>query len=231
MAADASSSFNNDNDANIGDALSSVTNAAVDSIANAVKDEPDVDAEEIERKRKMVQKRLTAKSYKVTLPLAAPSVSNIGIRLCQISKGRNLDSVLELNLDSLDLEDSSKRDKESDTNEVNMDIASIQRRIDGEFQGLVVSSVTKNSAAWEAGVRPGDILKTTSATLGNKMWPKSTLEGVKSAVSSRKAVADSMEFEFQGLVETVDNRFELTLERPIGFNLKGAESKNTTDDT
>jgi hypothetical protein len=236
MAADASSSFNNDNkntDANIGDALSSVTNAAVDSIANAVKDEPDTDAEEVARKQKMVQNRQAGKSYKVTLPLAASLVSNLGIRLCQFSKGRKLDSILELNLDTLDMEDGSKRTElqksinsksNSGSDETTeMDIPSIQRRIDGEFRGLVVSSVRENSAGWDAGVRPGDILKTTSATLGKKMWPKSTLEGVKSAIISRKAVADSMEFEFQHLVETVDNQFELTLTRPIGFNLKGKQ--------
>lgn len=215
MAADASSPFNNDNDANIGDALSSVTNAAVDSIANAVKDEPDVDAQEVARKQKMVQKRLTAKSYKVNLPLAASS--DIGIRLCRVSKGRKLDSDLELNLDTLEFEDGSLRSG----SEVEMDMANIQRRIDGVFRGLIVSSVRENSAGWEAGVRPGDILKKTSATLGKNMWPKSTLEGVKSAISSRKAVAGSMDFEFQRLVETVDNQFELTLTRPIGFNLKG----------
>lgn len=227
MAADASSSFNNGNDANIGDAISSVTNAAVDSIANAVKDEPDVDAEEIARKVKMVRRRQTGNTFKVTLPLAASSESNIGIRLSEISKGRNLDSVLELNLDTLGLEDGSKRsdatDNKSDNKDIDMDISDIRRRIDGEFNGLIVSSVTENSAGWEAGVRPGDILKATSATLGNKMWPKSTQEGVKSAITSRRIVAESMEFEFQRLVETVDNQFELSLTRPIGFNLKETE--------
>ena len=218
MAADASSSFNNDN----GDAFSSVTNAAVDSIANVVKDEPDVDAEKIARKQKMVKKRQTKKSYKVTLPLAASSASNIGIQLSRISKGRKIDSDLELNLDTLDIGSGSKSSsKITQSKAMDMDISNTLRRIDGEFQGLVVSSVRENSAAWETGVRPGDILKSTSATLGNKMWPKSTLEGVKSAIMSRKAVAESMEFEFQRLADTFDNQFELTLTRPIGFNLKG----------
>jgi len=232
MAADASSSFNNDKDA-IGDALSSVTNAAVDSIANVVKDEPDVDAEEIARKQKMVQKRQTGKTYKVTLPLAESSVSDIGIRVCQFSKGRNLESVFELNFDTLLLEDSTKRsadtDEANDNKDTEMDMYKIQRRIDGEFQGLVVSYVAENSSGWKAGVRPGDILRTTSATLGNQMWPKSTLDGVRSAISSRKAVADTMEFEFQRLGETVDNQFELTLTRPIGLNLRGKQRKACVD--
>lgn len=219
MAADASSPFNNDNDANIGDALSSVTNAAVDSIANAVKDEPDVDAQEVARKQELVQKRQSAKLYQVTLPLSKSS--DIGISLCQISKGPTMDTDMELNLDTLEIE---KR-KESETdNDIEMDIAKIQRQIYGEYSGLVVSYVRENSAAWEAGVRQGDILKRTSATLGKQMWPKSTLEGVKSALSSRKAVAESMAFEFQRLVETVDNQFELTLTRPIGFNLRGKQA-------
>lgn len=219
MAVDASY---NDNDANIGDALSSVTNAAVDSIANAVKDEPDVDAEVVARKQEMVHKRHTEKLYKVTLPLTMPS--DTGISLCEISKGKKLDADLELNLDTLQLENSANRKQSaSEDTEIEMDIAKIQRRIYGEFSGLVVSHVRENSAAWEAGVRPGDILKRTSATLGKQMWPKSTLEGVMSAMSSRNAVSDSMEFEFQRLVETTDNQFELSLTRPIGFNLKGKQ--------
>lgn len=230
-----------------GEALSSATNAAVDSIFNVITDEPDIDAINIARKQELVQQRQTAKTYKVTLPLAASSttmttprrsllstssscsasVLSLGITLCQISKGRNLDSVFELNLDTLELEDGTKRTNTtsniSDNNcdESIMDTSTIRRRIDGEFQGLVVSSVKQGSAGWVAGVRPGDILTKTSATLGNQMWPKSTLCGVKSVLQSRKAVAESVQFEFQRLGETVDNQYELTLTRPIGLNLKG----------
>ena len=170
-----------------------------------------MDAEEVARKKEMVQKRQTEKVFQVTLPLTSPSA--LGISVCEL----NLDAPFELNLDTLELENVSNREQND------IEIAKIQRRIYGEFTGLVVSSVREGSAAWEAGVRPGDILKRTSATLGKQMWPKSTLEGVKSAVSSRNAVAESMEFEFQRLVETVDNKFELTLTRPIGFNLKGKQ--------
>merc|ERR1740133_883757 len=65
----------------------------------------------------------------------------------------------------------------------------------------------------------------SSATIGNSMWPKSTLDGVKSSVLSRKAVTESIQFEFQRLdAETVvDNQYELTLTRPIGLNLKETE--------
>ena len=222
--------------------LSSVTTAAVDSIVSNVIssttgiDEPDVDAIDIARKQELVSQRQKAKTYKVTLPLTSMpsqqrrttrtassvsvSVLSLGITLCQISKGRNLDSVFELNLDTLELEDGTKRTN----NNINTWTTSTTRqRIDGNFQGLVVSSVKQGSAGWVSGVRPGDILKTSSATIGNSMWPKSTLDGVKSAVLSRKAVAESIQFEFQRLdAETVvDNQYELTLARPIGLNLKG----------
>jgi len=247
MAADASSSFTNDegegdSNNNIGEALSSATNAAVDSIANAVKDEPDTDAQEIARRQELVRKRQTEKSYKVILSLSESS--NMGIRLCQIqmstttttatATGQSLDCVLELDLDTMEVnERTQQQQQQQDSDDVYhqevMDSSTIRRRMmmttnnGGDFRGLVVSSVTEEGAGWAAGVRPGDILKSTSATLGSRMWPKSTLEGVKSAITSRKAVSDTMEFEFQRPVETDDNQFELTLTRPIGFNLKETE--------
>ena len=96
------------------------------------------------------------------------------------------------------------------------------RRIDGEYQGTVVSSVLKGGAAWTAGVRAGDILQATSATMGNQMWPKSTVEGVRSAMQSRKATSSSIEMEFQRIGDAEDNQFELSLSKPIGMQLKGA---------
>ena len=56
--------------------------------------------------------------------------------------------------------------------------------LDESFDGVVVSSVARGGLAWKSGVRAGDILTATSATMGNKLWPKSTLDGIKSAISS-----------------------------------------------
>ncbi|KAL3904395.1 MAG: hypothetical protein SGARI_004938, partial [Bacillariaceae sp.] len=159
------------------------------------------------------------KSYKVTLPLASSSLAqsssgsvlNLGFTLCQISKGRKIDSTVRLNLDSLELEKytsstaSVVQEEEEEEDETRMNLGTIQRRIDGEFQGLVVASVEKESAGWMAGVRPGDILKTSSATIGSQLWPKSTLEGVQSAMVSRKAVSESVPFELQRLGVIGDN--------------------------
>jgi hypothetical protein len=246
-----SSSNGSSNGDVLGEALTSVTYAAVDSISQAVlRDEPDMDADSIARKQRLMLNRV--QTYKVTLPLASlPAKSQsivltLGITLCQITKGRVLETTRELNLDTLEVEDhltatsSSSINSYNDDNNSNndrstsftsspppvvvvqrMDTTSIRRRIDGEFHGVVVSAVVEGSAGWMAGVRPGDILKTSSATLGTSLWPKSTLDGVKSAIQSRKAVAESVQFEFQRLGEAIDNQFELTLTRPIGLELKG----------
>jgi hypothetical protein len=210
----------------LGEALSTVTNAARDSITEAVSDEPDIEEAEIALKQRMVEKRV--KTYAVTLPLASTpiegksTVLSMGITLGQIRKGRTIDST-SLNLDTLRFDESDGSQGTKGLQK--MDEASLRRRVDGEFQGLVVSSIVEGSSSWVAGVRAGDILKTTSATIGAQLWPKSTLEDVRSAIVSRKATPGSIQFEFQRLGEAVDNQFELTLSRPIGLELKGKNLK------
>lgn len=207
----------------IGEAFNSVTQTARDSIANVVRDEPDSDEAVIALKQQQVQQR--TKTYTVTLPLISSSIMEgqsqvlaMGMSLCQVNKGREFEG-LELDLDSLEfLKTDTVREKEGVER---LDEATVSRRINGEFQGLVVSSVTKDGAAWTAGVRPGDILKSSSATVGAQRWPKSSLEGVRSAIQSRKVVSGSIQFELQRPGEAVDNQYELTLTRPIGLELKG----------
>eukprot|EP00529_Nitzschia_sp_RCC80_P003169 CAMPEP_0113516040 /NCGR_PEP_ID=MMETSP0014_2-20120614/41319_1 /TAXON_ID=2857 /ORGANISM="Nitzschia sp." /LENGTH=1114 /DNA_ID=CAMNT_0000412755 /DNA_START=492 /DNA_END=3836 /DNA_ORIENTATION=- /assembly_acc=CAM_ASM_000159 len=232
--------------------LSSATNAAVDSIISNLTpdDSPDLDEQQILRRQQLLRSRSIAggqQTYKVTLPLRSSSTSSsvttaaadasrvteqatgasvldMGIRLCQINRGRNMNDKEQLDLDTLEYTSSSSSSSSSSPSssaaaEV-MDVSSLQRRIDGEFQGIVVWSVQEGSAGWMAGVRPGDILTTSSATLGEQLWPKSTLDGVRSAMQSRKAVAGSIQFEFQRLADVEDNQFELSLTRPIGLELR-----------
>ena len=214
-----SANYPEDSDA-LGEALNTVTTAAKDSISQAVSDFPDTDADEIARKQQQVGNRIN--TYSVTLPLASKTLEKqaplllMGFRLRQISAGRAF-SETELDMDTLEYIES-----ENDS----VDTAgSVLKRIDGEFRGLVVSYVSEDGAAWKAGIRAGDILKTTSATMGSNMWPKSTLDGVRSAVSSRKATSRSVGFELQRLGEAIDNEFELTLTRPIGLELRGEHQK------
>lgn len=215
--------FNNNNQN--GEIIGEAFNAARDSIANAVRDEPDTDEEMIALRQQRVQER--TKTYTVTLPLVKSSfieeksqVLSMGMSACQVNKGREFEG-LELDLDSLEFLKTDAIQEEEGVER--LDEVSLSRRITGEFQGLVVSSVTKDGAAWAAGVRPGDIIKSTSATMGSQRWPKSSLEGVRSVLQSRKAVSTSIQFELQRPGEAVDNQFELTLTRPIGLELKESE--------
>jgi hypothetical protein len=214
----------------ITDALNSVTSAARDTIVNAVRDEPDSDEARIALKQKQVQGR--TKTYIVTLPLPSltskivhdeqqprSQVLTMGMSLCQVTKGREFQG-LELDLDSLNFLKTDAIDTQETIERLD-EVGFLSRRITGEFQGLVVSAVRKDGAAWASGVRPGDIVKSTSATMGSQRWPKSSLEGIRSVIQSRKAVSGSIQFEFQRLGEAVDNQYELTLTRPIGLELKG----------
>jgi len=102
------------------------------------------------------------------------------------------------------------------------------------FDGVVVSSVARGGLAWTAGVRAGDVLTATSATIGGKLWPKSTLDGVRSAISSRKIISATMDFEFRSLGLDEANgadavkSFELSLSRPIGINVEDTDDGYVT---
>lgn len=228
---------NNNNNQSVGDAVDALTTAARDSIHNAVvaADEPDLYEAEIALKKKLVQER--SKTYTVTLPLSkaaatSSSILSMGVTLRQINKGRVL-LPDELVLDTLSIQRAArveidtammdmKKEEDKDTiDRFDFDLPTLASKVKGDFCGTVVSSVSKKSAAWAAGVRAGDILKSTSATLGDAMWPKSTLEGVRSAISSRRATSGRIQLEFQRVSQVVDNQFELTLTRPIGMELKG----------
>jgi len=97
--------------------------------------------------------------------------------------------------------------------------------LDPEMKGIIVSRVIRGSMAWNAGVRSGDFLLATSATLGDKIWPKSTLDGVRSALSSRKIMSSSMKFQFKRAgfsitsTDEIVQEFEMSLMRPLGVNI------------
>ena len=82
---------------------------------------------------------------------------------------------------------------------------------------VVVTQVDPSSKAYREGVRVGDVLQAVSATMGGALWPKSTLEGVQSAMSSRKVASKDMTLSFK---REQQNLFELTLQRPLGFDIQ-----------
>jgi hypothetical protein len=179
---------------------------------------------------------LVAKGQEIAL------TNTIGMSLRQVYSGRKL-SELALDVDTLrfqSFEDEVQGrrivdEKSEDNAAAQLISGSIQvlqntalELLNESFDGVVVSSVARGGLAWQSGVRAGDVLTATSATMGGKLWPKSTLDGVKSAVSSRKVILPTMDFEFRrlvsdqvdGVVETVQS-FELSLSRPIGINVEG----------
>ena len=56
------------------------------------------------------------------------------------------------------------------------------------------------------------------------MWPKSTLEGVRSAISSRKLLSSSMQLKLERPADKalgdVVEEFELSVTRPIGITIQ-----------
>lgn len=168
------------------------------------------------------------------------AVSNtIGMSLRQVYSGRKL-SELALDVDtmrfqSFEDEVQGRRVDGEENAQVSGSVQVLQNSslemLKESFDGVVVSSVARGGLAWQSGVRAGDVLIATSATIGSKLWPKSTLDGVRSAISSRKVILPTMDFEFHRLAseegdgaEAVQS-FELSLLRPIGINVEG-ETQN-----
>jgi pentatricopeptide repeat protein len=214
-------------------------------LANLVTDavQTDDDAEEIElaeRRRKISER---AGTYRVSLPLSRPSrymtrsVQQqpllMGLCLRQYTEGGEiLDQVLDL--DSLAIRTIASDDEAvEDTPDVSSTYVEIiqssvmqehLRKAKYSSGGVYVSSVIVKSPAWNAGVRPGDVMTAAASTLGDALWPKTTLEGVRSALTSRRMVSGSATFEFQRTdvaSKELDNVYELTLSKPIGLNLRG----------
>ncbi len=58
------------------------------------------------------------------------------------------------------------------------------------------------------------------------MWPKSTLDGIRSVISSRKVMSSTMDIEFRRSGELIPDsdlvqEFELSLSRPMGIHIEG----------
>mmetsp|Transcript_37674 Transcript_37674/g.80459 ORF Transcript_37674/g.80459 Transcript_37674/m.80459 type:complete len:1090 (-) Transcript_37674:62-3331(-) len=167
------------------------------------------------------------------------NANSVGMSLRQVYSGRKL-SELALDVDTLRFQSfadelQGRRVDGETESAVGPDAVQVLQNsalemLKESFDGVVVSSVARGSLAWASGVRAGDVLVATSATIGGKLWPKSTLDGVRSAISSRKVISSTMDFEFRHLspgeeangVEAVKS-FELSLSRPIGINVEDTD--------
>lgn len=147
----------------------------IDAIPNPLADD-EADEEEFEASNtpKSLQ-RLAANSYTVDLPIGDLSEDMLGLSLRQVGKGNQI-SDLALDVDSLLLVESSdmntiKNTKNNENNEQMLDKAAwtnlFENEVGPNFEGVVVSKIIENGLAWNAGVRIGDVLIATSATMGD----------------------------------------------------------------
>eukprot|EP00904_Undaria_pinnatifida_P010501 jgi/Undpi1/6581/HiC_scaffold_20.g09060.m1 len=102
----------------------------------------------------------------------------------------------------------------------------------GECQGGVcVSKVRPGCSAELQGVRPGDRVVATSATLGDGLWEKNTVDGILSAVGTRLVFSETVTLRVERPLEpqqlaaarfqkSVTQTFEVTLRRPPGLILE-----------
>ena len=201
-------------------------------VSEGLQSDDDDEEKQIAARRQKYNQR--AGSFRVTLPiiqLSSSSDSNtvrspslLGMKLRQFYPGQELsDKVLDL--DSLTIESLAPTTDEPQSTETLqvVNVAEMKKRLNPELSGVFVSSVVVDSPAWNAGVRPGDLLVSSAATFGDSMWPKTTLEGVRSSLTSRRMVSGSATFEFQRSDSQIDNIYELTLAKPIGLQLKGTK--------
>ena len=99
----------------------------------------------------------------------------------------------------------------------------------------------ESGGAHAAGCRAGDRVVATSATLGDPMWPNSSIAGVVSAVRSRLQLGNqkvslrierSLDDDEVALAElrsreSVKERWEVELQKPLGLTLKNVDGTPT----
>ena len=176
---------------------------------------------------------------KTTTDLATPDVF-FGITVAEVTPGRIL-SNRRLDLDSMLTEIVDTLIEEE----------RLVQNIQGNYRGLIITSMIPDSPLSVMGVKVGDMITAISATIGDNVWPTSTLQGIQSALSSRKLTSGSVTIEFrpstatispsssttsstpfqasadlsvsteslETSVTTASQQYELTLSRPLGFQI------------
>eukprot|EP00903_Cladosiphon_okamuranus_P006597 g6444.t1 len=97
--------------------------------------------------------------------------------------------------------------------------------------GVCISKVHKGCSAERLGVRAGDRVVATSATLGDVLWEKNTVDGILSAVGTRLVFSNTVTLRVERALdaqqlaaarfrESVTQTYEVTLRRPPGLILE-----------
>jgi pentatricopeptide repeat protein len=130
------------------------------------------------------------KSYGSTIEATSKVV--FGITVAEVSPGRIL-SNRRLDLDSMYTEIVDNGIEEE----------RLLQNLHGNYRGLIVTSIIPDSPLALAGVKVGDMILAISATIGDNVWPTSTLQGIQSALSSRKMTSGSVTIEFRPSATTI----------------------------
>lgn len=194
--------------------------------ANRIDAEQNAQTEQMlsERRQKLRERFASATfttdwgTYRIQLPL---HTDNMGITLTHVSPGRVV-SEKQLNLDTMRIT-ALPNDAFAPT---------VPSALDSSFRGLLVTAVVPDSPAAQAGVQVGDILVAASATWGSAVWPTSTLEGVQSALSSRRLTSQRVTLELRRLepLSTAEDSTKST-EPVITSSVASVTSSKTAYDT
>ena len=141
----------------IRDALQKVGEATMESLSQ---EDEEYETELAERKR-MVEQRCTG-TYSASLPIDGSK--ELGVVLSQINKGFQMREV-SLGMDTLGSVQTAAAQDDSSMEYVTLE--DLSKRLREEFRGVVVTAISKDGAGWNAGIRPGDVLISTSATVGD----------------------------------------------------------------
>eukprot|EP00752_Nemacystus_decipiens_P004025 g3686.t1 len=98
-------------------------------------------------------------------------------------------------------------------------------------EGVCISKVRKGCSAERQGVRAGDRVVATSATLGDVLWEKNTVDGILSAVGTRLVLSNTVTLRVERALdaqqlaaarfrESVTQTYEIVLRRPPGLILE-----------
>lgn len=104
----------------------------------------------LELKKQRMRDRLVPGGWVVNFSLN----QNMGLSLAQVDTACQLSSQV-LDVDTLRYESIS-----------NFNVTALQSNTDANFRGVVVLAVKENEQGWAAGIRPGDIVVASSATVG-----------------------------------------------------------------
>jgi len=169
-------------------------------------------------------------TFDITLPIV-----NTGLVARQLNRNSAGDGeYARLSLDSLQYSSGSSVkvvnvDDDSSTNDQQAETVVLQLIDAGLTNAVVLDEVVEGSVADKLGLKVGDVIVGTSATMGEQVWAKSTLDGVRSAISSRKLMNSELTLRIRRYANLCDASlmseqevtecFDLTLMKPLGIQV------------